>query len=143
MRKQLAFVGTLLLVAGTALAAGTGDPARDAILAGYADAAKAADPAFAGFSAERGRQLYLGPHTGGDNPTITACAACHTPDPRRPGQHAKTGRAIDPMAVSVTPTRFTDAADVEKRFGRDCPSILGRDCTAQEKGDFITYLASQ
>jgi hypothetical protein len=31
MRKQLALVGTLLLVAGTALAAGTGNPARDAI----------------------------------------------------------------------------------------------------------------
>ena len=144
MHKPSAFAATLLLLAGTALAAGTtGDPRRDAILAGYADEARAADGSFAGFSAERGQALYLGPHQGGDNPQITACAACHTPDPRRPGQHARTGRAIDPMAVSANPARFTDAAEVEKRLSRDCKAVLGRACTAQEKGDFITYLASQ
>jgi hypothetical protein len=47
------------------------------------------------------------------------------------------------MAVSTNPVRFTDAKDVEKRFGRDCKNVLGRACTAREKGDFITFLASQ
>ena len=45
------------------------------------------------------------------------------------------------MAVSVTPERFTDAAKVEKWFGRNCNTVLGRECTALEKGDFITYLS--
>lgn len=136
----LALAAALLPAAG--LAAGTGDPRRDAILAGYAAEARAADPAFAGFSAERGRALYLGPHAGG-KPGTPACATCHTPDPKATGRHQKTGRAIDPMAVSANQARFTDAADVAKRFARDCPNVLGRDCTAQEKGDYLAFLAGQ
>jgi hypothetical protein len=146
MLKPTHMLGTLALVVaiGTAavLAAGTGDPRRDAILTAYAKEAQAADPGFSGLSAERGRALYMGPHEGGAG-EANACAACHTSDPRRPGQHVKTGRAIDPMAVSANPLRFTDARDVEKRFGRDCKNVLGRACTAREKGDFITFLASQ
>ena len=134
--------GSVLLAATAALAAGTGDPARDAILAAYAAAAVAEDPAFAGFSAQRGEALYLGPHMGGRG-EANACAACHTADPRQPGRHVKTGRAIAPMAVSTNPARFTDARDVEKRFARDCPNVLGRPCSAAEKGDFITFLAGR
>ena len=47
------------------------------------------------------------------------------------------------MAVSSNPGRFTDPVQVEKRFDRDCPNVLGRACTAEEKGDFITYLKEQ
>lgn len=129
----------LICLSGVALA---GDPARDAILAAYAGQAKAEMPGFAGFSAARGEQLYFGPHAGGNLQT-PACASCHTADPRAAGRHVKTGRRIEPMAVSASPRRFTDAADVEKRFARDCPSVLGRPCTAQEKGDFITFLSSR
>jgi hypothetical protein len=32
---------------------------------------------------------------------------------------------------------------VEKRFDCDCPNVLGRACTAEKKGDFITYLKEQ
>ena len=116
--------------------------AQQKLLAEYAVAAKAADPAFAGFSAERGQALYLGPHKGG-KPETPACAACHTQDPRNAGRHASTGRDILPMALSANPKRFADRADVEKRFARDCPGVLGRDCSAAEKGDFITYLTSR
>jgi hypothetical protein len=116
-----------------------GDAARDAILRGYAEAAAAEDPGFSGFSAERGERLYMGPHQGG-NPETTACAACHTVDPTAEGRHRKTGRAIEPMAVSANPARFTDLEEVEKQFGRDCKNVLGRACTAREKGDFITFL---
>lgn len=137
--------GPLLLLGLLAMSQGafaaSQDPRRDKILADYAAAARAADPAFAGFSAERGRAIYLDPHQA--NAETQACATCHTSDPRRAGQHAKTGRPIEPMAVSVNPARFTDAAEVEKRFGRDCKAILGRVCTARDKGDFLTFLISQ
>lgn len=142
MRTPLVAAALLALAGAAALAAGTGDPRRDAILAGYAAEATAADPGFAGFSAARGRALYLGPHPGGVG-EANACAACHTPDPRRSGQHVKTGRTIEPMAVSANPARFTDAGDVEKRFRRDCKNVLGRACTPIEKGDFVTFLADQ
>ena len=129
-------------LAGLSAAALAADPARDAILDAYARQAKTEIPGFDGFSAVRGEQLYRGPHSGG-TPQTPACAACHTSDPREPGRHVKTGRSIEAMAVSVNSRRFTDAADVEKRFARDCPNVLGRPCTAQEKGDFITFLSTR
>jgi hypothetical protein len=137
--------GTLLIAAAIAfmpVAVLAGNAGRDAILDGYAAQAKAEDPAFTGFSAERGQSLYLGPHQGG-KPDMNACAACHTSDPAAQGQHRKTGRAIKPMAVSVNPERFTDPDEVEKQFGRDCKNVLGRACTAREKGDFITFLTGR
>ncbi|HEY0837771.1 MAG TPA: DUF1924 domain-containing protein [Azospirillum sp.] len=141
MKRPLILAAVAVLVTGVALAA-AGHPGRTAILDAYAAQAKAQSPAFAGFSAARGRALYLGPHSGGKAETI-ACAACHTATPTAPGRHHKTGRSIEPMAVSANPARFTDAAEVEKRFERDCPNVLGRACTAQEKGDFITFLTAQ
>lgn len=141
MKPTLLLAAVAVLATGAALAA-TVDPNRTKILDGYAAQAKAQSPDFAGFSAERGRALYLGPHSGGKAET-TACAACHTENPAGTGRHYKTGRDIPPMAVSVTPKRFTDPAEVEKRFERDCVNVLGRACTAREKGDFITFLASR
>jgi hypothetical protein len=49
---------------------------------------------------------------------------------------------IEAMAPSVNPQRLTDAAKVEKWFGRNCKDVLERNCTAQEKGDYIQYLLS-
>lgn len=119
-----------------------GDPARDAILSDYAAQARAADPAFATFSARRGEALFRTAWAGGD-PRTPSCTSCHTQDPKKPGRNAKTGRSIDPVAVSVKPGRFTSRADVEKQFGRDCKNVLGRPCTALEKGDYITFMAGQ
>lgn len=118
------------------------DPARDALLADYAAQAKQADPAFSGFSAERGRLIYSTHHAQA-KPETSACASCHGDDPTKVGQNAKTGKAIDPMAVSANPKRFTSKDDVEKWFGRNCKEVLGHDCSAQEKGDYITFLSSR
>lgn len=139
IKLSLAAAAAVTLAPVLALA---GDAARDAILQGYAEEAAAEDPGFSGFSAERGQSLYSGPHQGG-NPEMNACTACHTNDPIAEGRHRKTGRGIEPMAVSVNPDRFTDPAEVEKQFGRDCKNVLGRECTAQEKGDFITFLSGR
>ncbi len=135
----------LIVAAAAALATGpapAADGPRAALLETLAVQAAKETPGFAGFSAGRGRALYLGPHAGGKAES-NACAVCHTPTPTAAGRHHKTGRDIPPMAVSVNPRRFTDPAEVEKRFERDCPNVLGRACTAQEKGDFITYLSGQ
>lgn len=129
----------LILLPAAALAA---DGARDAILADYATQAKKADAAFADFSAQRGETLFRTKWAKGDERT-PSCTACHTDNPRNAGRNAKTGRPIDPVAVSATPKRFTEMDKVEKQFGRDCKSVLGRDCTAQEKGDYITFMAGQ
>jgi Domain of unknown function (DUF1924) len=130
----------LVAIAGVAVA-GTVNPARDAILASFAATAKLVDPAFTGFSAERGHAFWTAAHTGG-KPDTPSCTSCHMPDPMAEGQ-TRAGKQIAPMAVSKTPDRFTDSAKVEKWFGRNCNSVLGRDCTATEKGDVITYLAGK
>jgi Domain of unknown function (DUF1924) len=117
------------------------DPARDAILAALATKAKSDDPAFTGFSAEAGKAFWFAKQSGGKADT-PFCTTCHTQDPKASGK-TRAGKAIEAMAVSATPRRFTDAAEVEKWFLRNCNGVLGRECTATEKGNVITYLSSQ
>ena len=143
MKARLSLVAAIAVLAlPIAAIAADGLTQRNAILAAYAAKARAADPGFVGFSAERGETLFRATRGGGDART-PACTSCHTADPRKSGRNAKTGRTIDPVAVSANPVRFTDAAEVNRQFTRDCKSVLGRDCTAQERGDYITFMAGQ
>jgi hypothetical protein len=68
------------------------------------------------------------------------CSLCHSEDLRRTGKHAVTGKAIEPLAPSANPKRLTDAEHVEKWFARNCKWTLGRECTPQEKGDFLVMI---
>lgn len=131
-------VAAIMLVAGGAALA---EPARDAILAALAAQAKAADPAFAGFSADRGGAFWNADHAGG-NAETPSCTTCHSKDPTVAGQ-TRAGKVIAPMAVSKTPDRFTDAAKVTKWLDRNCKGVLGRVCTPAEAGDIITYLSGK
>jgi len=72
-----------------------------------------------------------------------ACATCHGSDFSKPGKHHKTGKVIEPMSRKVNPERFTDAKKIEKWFKRNCKDAWGRECTAQEKADFLTFLLAQ
>lgn len=126
------------LAAAFALPAGAAAAATPAeIQQGFAAEARAAAPGFAGFSAERGRRFFASTH-GND----WSCSTCHTAQPAGPGRHAVTGKDIAPMATAANPQRFTDAAKVEKWFRRNCKDVLGRACTAREKGDVLAYLMS-
>ena len=69
---------TTLLAAGLALTlsgASIAGPREDQ-LALYASAAKAANPAFSGFSADRGKTLHTQAFAGG-KPDTPACTTCH------------------------------------------------------------------
>lgn len=132
MKSVSIALAALAVAATVAIAA---NPARQAILDGYA--AKAGAPP----SAARGKAFFLGTHSGG-KPDISSCTSCHTRDPHKTGR-TRAGKSIEPMAVSVTPSRFTDPAKVEKWFGRNCKTVLGRACTAAEKADFIAFMAGQ
>jgi hypothetical protein len=133
----LGLTAALVMLAGAALA----DPARDAILAALAAQAKAADPAFTGFSAERGDAFWNATHAQG-NSDMQSCTACHTKDPTAEGK-TRAGKAIAPMAVSKTPSRFTDQSKVAKWFDRNCKNVVGRVCSPTEQGDIITYLSGK
>jgi len=127
MRRSVVMLVALLL-AGQALASTT------SILAGYARDAPG------GFSAARGRTFYTQEHRDKEG-RATSCATCHGADPAGPGR-TRANKVITPLAPSANPQRLTDLATVEKWFTRNCQDVLQRPCTAQEKGDFITYLQS-
>lgn len=131
-------VVAVLASAGAAFAAMS--PAQQAIHDSFAAAAKAKDPAFKQFSIERGRTFFLATHTGG-KPATPSCTTCHTADPKKAGS-TRANKPIEPMAGSVNPKRFTDIKEVEKWYLRNCSDVLGRECTALEKGDVMAYLLS-
>ena len=133
--SPLALAITLVLAATTATATVS---ARDELLAEYAAIAKRDAPAFAGFSAARGETFHRKSFAGG-KPETPACSSCHSSDPRTAGR-TPAGKAIEPVAVSANPARYTDPAKVEKWFRRNCNEVLGRECTAQEKGDWLSYM---
>lgn len=120
-----------LLIAVPVLAA---DPVLDPITAAASQAGNALP-----FSAARGEKLFRSKHTGAQE---DSCTACHTDDARQRGQHGKTGKVIEPLAPVANARRFTDPAKVEKWFRRNCKEVLARECTAQEKGDFVVYMRS-
>lgn len=132
-----------LLIAALVLGlSGTGIAGpRESQIDQYAGAAKAADAAFSGFSADRGKTLHMQNVTGG-KPDTPSCTTCHSKDTRAVGR-TLAGKAIDPVAVSAAPTRYTDPAKVEKWFKRNCTEVLGRECKAREKGDWLTFMLSQ
>jgi hypothetical protein len=105
--------------------------------AGFEAAARSSAQGFAGFSAGRGERFFKARH--GDEWT---CASCHTENPLGPGRHARTGKTMAALAPSANAKRFSDAGRVEKWFRRNCNDVLGRPCTAQEKGDVLEYLMS-
>lgn len=121
--------GIVAMILSTATIAGS----REDLLAQYAAAAKAS-----GFSAVRGQALHTQSFSGG-KPDTPSCTTCHGKDTRSAGR-ALTGKTIEPVAVSVTPTRYTDPAKVEKWFKRNCTEVLGRECSALEKGDWLSYV---
>lgn len=85
--------------------------------------------------AERGRLFFTSRH-GGE----WSCASCHHDAPLTTGKHAKTGKAIDPIAPVANTAAFTDAGRVDKWFRRNCKDVLGRECSAREKADVLAYL---
>jgi len=105
------------------------------LLAAYGQEVKANNPGFQGFSAKRGEVFYKENHG-----QEWSCSSCHTDNPGNIGSHAITKKVIHPLAPTINAERFTDPAKVDKWFKRNCNDVLKRECSPQEKGDFITYL---
>ena len=137
MRSPLHRLAGCMAGAGLALALPALAETPAELLGTFEQQARQADPAFQGFSAASGRELFRRSH-GGE----WSCASCHTDEPAGSGKHAKTGKSIEPLAPAVNPQRFSNSAKVEKWFRRNCNDVLGRVCTAQEKGDVLTWLTT-
>jgi hypothetical protein len=69
-----------------------------------------------------------------------SCSTCHGERPVAEGKHAVTGKSIGPFAPAFNQERFTSPAKVEKWFRRNCNDVAGRECTATEKADVLSWL---
>ncbi len=69
-----------------------------------------------------------------------SCSSCHGAVPIRAGSHAATGKPIAPLAPAFNTGRLTDEAKAEKWFRRNCNDVVGRECSAAEKADVISWL---
>lgn len=72
-----------------------------------------------------------------------SCTSCHANDAGSAGKHIKTGKAIQPMALSANPERYRNFKKTEKWFLRNCKWTFGRECSVQEKADILTWLSGQ
>lgn len=129
---QACCLAAALLSAGVLpMAARAATPAE--LLAAYkAQAGTAPSP-------ERGQKLFTTDHGG---PMGWTCSSCHTKDPTRSGRDELAEKPIGPLAPAANPKRFTDAVKVENAFRLNCKDVIGRECTAAEKADVLSWLMS-
>ncbi len=95
------------------------------------------------FSATVGHSFWQSKHLDAESGKERSCETCHGTDLSAPGKHVKTGKMIDPLAPSANATRLTEVKEINKWFKRNCKWTLGRECTAQEKGDLLEFLKDQ
>ncbi|WP_438438731.1 DUF1924 domain-containing protein [Hydrogenophilus thermoluteolus] len=77
------------------------------------------------------------------NDRMPSCSSCHTENPAQAGKHVITGKPIAPLAPRANPERFTNPRKVVKWFRRNCEEVVGRECTAAEKADFLAFLLGE
>ncbi len=131
--KTLKALAIALAVTSIAAAAEAG-PREDILAKFQAQAGAPANPA-------NGKKMFFNNY-GTGKPDTPNCTTCHSETPQNGGM-TRAGKPIDPIAVSATPDRFTDADKVDKWFRRNCNGVIGRECTAQEKVDFLTFMIGQ
>ena len=96
---------------------------------------------FKGFDAERGKKLFFETRPNDKSGPIS-CATCHTSDLKKSGK-TLVGKAIEPLAPSANPKRLTDVKETEKWLARNFKQVYGREGTAKEKGDVLTFISKQ
>ncbi len=154
---------TLVLTMGLIAVGNLCADTPEQILEGYAIQARAEDPDFAGFSAERGEAFYREPHAI-KGAGVWSCSSCHLKDPRYSVRAHRTDipcrachvindwehpeptkakkRVIESFAPSANAIRLTDAHRVENFLKLNCLLLMRRECSTREKGDVIAWLLS-
>ena len=69
-----------------------------------------------------------------------SCASCHTNNLKKQGKHVKTKKIIKPLSTQVNPKRLTKVKKINKWLKRNCKFTYKRECSAQEKMDFIEFI---
>jgi len=133
MIARRTFITLLFLVSANSVFAET--PAS--LVSDYAAEAAKTTPGFTP-SAKRGQSLFT--NVWGVSQKMPNCTACHGKNIKADGKHVVTEKRIAPFSPAENPERFTSSAKVEKWFKRNCTEVVGRECTAAEKADFIQFI---
>ena len=92
---------------------------------------------------ENAKQLWTQKFLDKKGEKTRSCASCHTDKLSSTGKHVRTNKVIEPLAPSINSDRLTDVKKIEKWFKRNCKWTFGRECSPQEKSDFLIYISSQ
>ena len=93
--------------------------------------------------AENARMLWIQKFQDKKGGKTRSCASCHTDNLRSAGKHVRTNKPIEPLSPALNSDRLTDPKKIEKWFKRNCKWTFGRECSLQEKSDFLSYILSQ
>jgi hypothetical protein len=108
------------------------------LVAGFAAEAAKSSPGFIP-SVQRGQAFFT--REWGVSEKMPDCTVCHGKNLKVTGKHVVTDKPIDPLSPRVNSKRFTSLKKVEKWFRRNCKEVVGRECTAAEKADFIQFVS--
>jgi mono/diheme cytochrome c family protein len=121
--------GATLAWAALSLPALAATPAQ--LLAAYsAQAGTTASP-------ERGQRFFTTVQPGEFG---WSCATCHGATPTGKGKNALSDKPIAPLAPAFNPARFTDKSKTDGWFRNNCKDVVGRDCSASERADVLSWL---
>jgi len=134
--KKICVALLFMIGAGSVFATDT----PTSLVTGYAAEAAKETPGFTP-SAARGNSFFT--REWGVSHKMPNCTACHGKDLSADGKHVITDKRIAPVSPAVNPERFTNYKKVEKWFKRNCTEVLGRECTAAEKADFIQFIIQE
>jgi cytochrome c553 len=136
MKSKIQLVATIFMTTMVLSSPGQASVVEELIVQYQQQGASAAD-------AQQGKQQWIETHTNNNEGEARSCSACHTKDLHAKGKHVNTGKVIDPLAPSVNAERLTDVAKIEKWFKRNCKWTLGRECSVQEKSNFLSFIKQQ
>ena len=91
-------------------------------------------------NAKRGEQIWNKVFPGKPPFIERSCTTCHTSNLKNTGKHTRTGKTIKPLSPSANQKSMSDAKKIKKWLKRNCKWTLGRECTAQEKSDILTFI---
>ena len=142
MKTRMVHYVVAALLAGVSLAANADVENAEKLAKKYTTIAKTVNASYDAPSSMDGK-MFFNRKIKAPNGKEVACASCHTSNPANAGKNIVTGRSIAPLSPIVNAKRFNDLEKVEDKFTEHCNDIIGADCSAAEKANFIAYLLTE
>lgn len=142
MKTKITHYVVAAMLAGASFAANADVANAEKSAKKYVTIAKTVNASYAGTSTMDGK-IFFNRKFKAPNGKEVACASCHTSNPANEGRNIVTAKSIAPLSPAVNTKRFNDLEKVEDKFTEHCNDIIGTDCTAAEKANFIAYLLTE